>query len=204
MSINRNWKPLIPILLMLCLAVGCGTSPPSRLYLLDSVGRHTELPVSMNRAGWTTLGIGPVSIPSYLDRQQIVTRLGPNRIDLAQFDKWAEPLEDNLTRILAENLEHLLSEQQLAVLSWRSGLESEAEYRLVLDVLRLDGSLGDRVDLHLRWRLLDRQGQLLQRGRSNSRLAVQAQTYKALTQAMSLLIFRFCQDIAQTVQTTME
>jgi ABC-type transport auxiliary lipoprotein component len=42
------------------------------------------------------LGIGPISFPGYLDRQEIVTRVTQNQIEVSDADRWAEPLEENL------------------------------------------------------------------------------------------------------------
>ena len=55
-----------------------------------------------------SFGIGPIKIPEYLNQPKIVTRKGPNELTLAEFDRWAERLKDNLTRVLAKNLSNLL------------------------------------------------------------------------------------------------
>src|SRR5262245_19194049 len=44
-------------------------------------------------SGPVSIGVGPVIMPGYLDRTQIVTRSGPDRVKLASFHRWAEPLE---------------------------------------------------------------------------------------------------------------
>ena len=50
------------------------------------------------------IGIGPIRFPAYLDREQIVTRTAQNRLDISENDRWAEPLEENFTRVLSQNL----------------------------------------------------------------------------------------------------
>jgi ABC-type transport auxiliary lipoprotein component len=47
-------------------------------------------------------------LPPYLDRPQLVTRAGSNRMVLADFDSWAEPLQGLFARVLAKNLTLLL------------------------------------------------------------------------------------------------
>jgi hypothetical protein len=78
-------------------------------------GRYFLLPMrhsSVNPCG-SSLGIGPIRFPGYLDRQEMVTRTAPNRIDLSENDRWAEPLEANFARTLSQNLSSLLQTERL-------------------------------------------------------------------------------------------
>src|SRR6476660_6643335 len=50
------------------------------------------------------LGLGPVAIPGYLDRPQIVTRVGPNELRLDEVARWGEPLRDGIARALQQDL----------------------------------------------------------------------------------------------------
>ena len=54
------------------------------------------------------VGLGPIELPAYLDRSQIVVRLSDNQVVLSDADRWAEPLAANLQRTLEENLAALL------------------------------------------------------------------------------------------------
>jgi len=62
------------------------------------------------------------------------------------YNQWAEPLGNNLTRVLEENLINLLRDDSIGVI-----LVAESsiplDYRLEIDVIRLDGNLGDQVTL---------------------------------------------------------
>lgn len=75
----------------------------SAFFLLSSfppAGATAPLPV--------TVGIGPIVLPGYLDRSQIVVRLSDNQVALSDADRWAEPLAANLQRTFEENLAGLL------------------------------------------------------------------------------------------------
>lgn len=55
------------------------------------------------------VGIGPVTLPGYLDHKEIVTA-GPDRdLELAEFHVWAEPMEGAVTRVVAKNVSQLLN-----------------------------------------------------------------------------------------------
>src|SRR3954471_156925 len=103
---SRNKVGLMIFLAGLSFA-GCLTEPrpdPSRFFALTSLprtGPRTNEDSSLANAPF--LGIGPIKIPGYLDREQLVTRISQNRFAIAENDRWAEPLEENFARVLSEN-----------------------------------------------------------------------------------------------------
>ena len=52
--------------------------------------------------------VGPVSVPAVVDRPQIVVTTGPNQVRLDEFNQWASPLQNNIARVVAENLVAML------------------------------------------------------------------------------------------------
>lgn len=107
--------------LMLLTLAGCGTSEPSRLYTLSSLP-FTAASIQPASTSALAIGIGPVTLPLYLDRPQIVRRTSPNRLEIAEFDRWAEPLSNTVPRILAENIGLLLLSEKIYVLPRRRRL----------------------------------------------------------------------------------
>ena len=83
--------------LMLLTLAGCETSEQARLYTLSGLP-FTAASASIQPASTSALaiGIGPVTLPFYLDRPQIVRRTSPNRLEIAEFDRWAEPLSNTV------------------------------------------------------------------------------------------------------------
>ena len=119
---------------------------------------------------------------------------------LAEFNQWAEPLSDNLTRVLAENLTNMLRDDTIAVfLSSDSSIP--LDYRLEVDVLRLDGNLADQVRLVAQWALLEaEEDDLKLMRRSEYQEPAADNTYKELVLAKSRTIERLSQDIAAAVK----
>ncbi len=174
---------------------GClGKSPPARFYLLG-----TQAAAPSREAPCIGLGIGPVDFPAYLDRTQIVTRIGANRIQMAEFDQWAEPLSDAFPRLLAEVLGSKLCAEPLLLYPWPTG--AEPEYSVAVQVLSFDGDLGKTATLHASWSLLDASGKaLLWRTASYSAPAAGGE-YAAYAAALSDCIGALGQDIAQALQS---
>ena len=103
--------------LLLCLAT-CASSPPSNFYRLTPAVAHVP-------GGPTpSLGIGPVDIPEFLNRNALVYTRGGNQLQLAESERWAEPLDDGITRVLggyhiqADNVEGLKLGRAVANASW--------------------------------------------------------------------------------------
>jgi hypothetical protein len=66
-----------------------------------------------------SIGVGPITVPEYLKRREMVLNRSANRLDLADFDRWAEPLDAGILRVTALNLSLLLKTQQVQTFPWR-------------------------------------------------------------------------------------
>jgi uncharacterized lipoprotein YmbA len=145
------------------------------------------------------LALGPVNLPAYLDRPQIVTRTPGAEVKLSEFDRWAEPLGDNLAAVLADNLSGLIPTERLH--SYPGRLPPDLGVRLAVDVLRFDGSPGGEVVLDARWRLLDPDDAPLKTERSRLTQPVSGTEYEQLVDAMSRALGALSREIAQEIRT---
>jgi len=141
-----------------------------------------------------------VVVAEYLNRSEIVVNLDNTVYQLAEFNQWAEPLSDNLTRVLAENLANLLPSNAIDVfLSSDSSIPFD--YQLEVDVLRLDGNLGDRATLVAQWALLAaEEDDLILMRRSEYQEPAVDNTYKGLVIAKSRTIESLSRDMAAAVK----
>jgi len=181
--------------LSLLIPAGCARTLPAQFYVLSPL-QGTVLEESVReKTSVFSLGIGPVEIPEYLDRPQIVTRANEHEIRLAEFNKWAEPLHDNISRVLTENLTGLLYADAFIVHPWRGS--RSIDYRLSLDVIRFDGSLSDTVSLVARWSIFGKGGKkLLLRKKSSYTEPVRSPDYEALVSAQSSALAALSREIA--------
>ena len=139
-------------LLLSCVLVlaGCGTTPVSRYYMLTPQDSAT---VTRTLVGDPHIGVGPISFPKYLDRPQIITRTNSAEIYMAETERWAEPLEENFTRVLAENLSRLLGTAHISIEPSRS--RGEIDYRVTADVIQFDADVSGYVILIAYWNVQD-------------------------------------------------
>ena len=209
MMIEKEMKMkngLIRILAILMLGAlwvvhsGCASSPPTRFYALSpSATTVPEMKPSADD-GCLSFGIGPIKIPDYLDQPKIVTREGSNELTLAEFDRWAERLKDNLTRVLAKNLSTLLCTKTIVLFPWRGGIP--IDYRIEMEVLRLDGSLGGDVSLEAWWMVLSGDGKkMVFSKKSTFTEAVAGKDYNSLVSAQSRTVGLLSSEIAEAIKT---
>jgi len=131
-------------------------SPPTGFYLLCSLPNPSPEIKQSSGESCFSIGIGPINLPAYLDQPNIVTRTTANEILLAEFDHWAEPLKDNFTRVLAQNLSMFVFTKTIVVFPWRGKIPIDC--RIEMEVLRLDGSLGRDVSLDAWWMVFSGDG----------------------------------------------
>jgi uncharacterized protein len=140
---------------------GCGSlfpkpSPnPSRIFVLFSPLPPAERQ-DLDRAGQISLGVGPVRLPGYLDRREIVTGVAQNGFDLSENDRWAEPLDENFTHVMAQNLSVLLGSDQIISYPWP--LDKKPRYRVQIDVSRFEVNSTGEAELTARWAVVDETG----------------------------------------------
>jgi len=179
------------------LLAGCGATTPSRFYTLSSVvAAPGEARAAASRD--LTIGVGPVTLPAYLDRPQLVSRAGGNRVVLADFDSWIEPLEGMFARTLAENLSLLLATDDVVLLPQRRPVRPD--YDVEVEVARFDVDTSGKAVLDARWWLLDGRGEtVLQNERSTIVEPATADDQAAAAQALSRALGAMSREIAGAI-----
>jgi len=197
----RRPKHVAIILLSLVLA-GClgGRSAPTSFYMLSPFS-----PSPAGRSPTTSearihIGLETVVVAEYLNRNEIVVNLDNTVYRLAEFNLWAEPLSNNLTRVLEQNLTNLLRDDLIDVfLASQSSIPFD--YRLEIDVIRLDGNLADQATLVAQWALLEGdEDDLKLMRRSQYQEPAADNTYKALVLAKSRTVEKLSREIAAAIK----
>ncbi len=178
---------------------GCVGTAPSRFYVLSSLtGPKIETQAGADERR-LAIGIGPIEFPEYLDRPQIVTRVSANELKLSEFHQWAEPLKDNFSRALAENLSILLSTDRIAVFPWRGS--TPIDYQVAVEVTRFDGEPARDVSLIARWTVYEAKGKrVLLTRKSNLSVPTGASGYEALVFSQSRVLANLSREIADALK----
>ncbi len=185
------------MLALFMILTGCASGPSSKFYQLTALQGGAPVTHDMSPSNSLVIAIGPVRVPDYLDRPQIVTRSGKNELKLAQFDRWAGSLESDVSRVLAENISSLLPADRFSVVRWTPYRASElpAAYRVEVLVDHFEGKLGDSVLLQGQWRIFAKDGRLLLEKGSRIREQMGGSSYDQLVDTMSTALERLSRDI---------
>lgn len=97
------------------------------------------------------IGLGPVQLPEYLDRPELVIRTSPNGFELSETDRWAEPLGDSFRHVLANDLTNLLGTANIVQYPWYPG--TRLDYRVRVQVQRFEVDTSNNAELVARWEL---------------------------------------------------
>ena len=188
------------VLFLSLLLAGCLSVPysqSSRFYTFQPINEtnSSELAGSANLDG-AILGIGPVTLPEYLNRPQMVTRNADNTMEFAQFDRWAEPLDTGMSRIIAKDISLLLPKVNVELFPWNSVMP--IKYQVLIKVLQLDCRLGAQAELVSQWSVIDvKNKKVLLTKRSSYKKPVLGKNYPAVVQAVSSICDSLSRDIAQ-------
>ncbi len=184
------------LILAACLALalpltgGCGKSAPTHFYSLAAAPGAQAPPASP----CYSLGVGPVDTPPYLDRPQIVTRGEGNRMLLADFDQWIEPVQANFTRAFSDALSRKVCARPMVGYPWPAGIRPD--YQVTVQVRSLDGTLGGEALLHAAWSVMDKDGRVIAWKDTTLREPSGAATHAALVAAQARLVERFAGEVA--------
>ncbi len=172
---------------------GCtATSTPTHFYILNSI--TAPQPTSPTAKRSPTLGIGPVSIPRYLDRPEIVSRQGPNTLKIDEFHQWAGPLKDNIQFTISENLSLLIPNNGIALYPWKKSDGVTLRISITIQRFEIDQS---HAVLVANW-TQGREDPLatLSNHRSEISIPVTADNYSAKIAAMNLALDTLSKEIA--------
>jgi hypothetical protein len=171
---------------------GCVSTPESRFFTLNATMNHAAESSSLS------VVVGPVSVPAAVDRPQIVVSTGPNQVRVDDFNRWASPLQSNISRVVADNLVSILGTPRVTV--FPQTLSANADYQAAVDVQSFGSALGEAATLDAVWTVRRVKDGKLQTGRTTVREPALERGYDALAAAHSRAVARLSQDIAGAVR----
>lgn len=183
--------------ILLCvsgLLSACASTPPTNFYTLDSQSQSPGITASTLEKK-SLIGIGPLSLPALLDRDQIVTRTDNNGIALAEFHQWAAPLKENVIAVLRENITSLQPNSIVRTYPWSA--YGNVDYRVIVDITRFDIRLGQLVNLDANWAIMQEQNHtIVSNGQAKFEQPLKDASYPSAASGLSNLLGQLSQQIA--------
>ena len=158
---NYKLKILFPRFVIILFLLSCtlmkGPSPPPRYYILSGTKKDAFYHERNIWPNAIKLVIGPIEIPPYLDRTQIVTRVSRDELFVSNANRWAEPLSRGIERTLALDI-YRLSDGMIVTYPFSQDAIFEAGkngYRLLMDCYNFECSLNGVCNIRGLWRLFN-------------------------------------------------
>ena len=184
---------------VLSACVGGGPAAPTRYYVLAPAADTGPIPSNAAAAGeGPSVELIRVALPEYLNQSSIVTRGQTNEVTRAEYDLWAGPLSDEVTRTLAENLSMALPTERLATGAARR--MGPADYVVEVEIVSFERDAANNVHLIARWSVSRDDGRTLVAMRRTVYQAPAAADYGTTVRAMSRALGDLGNDIAGTIK----
>ena len=190
---------VIVFVLTLLLPFGCGGSKPARFYILTPTVKPAVGSIQNESLEPISIAIGPVELSEYLLRPQIVSHSGANKVEYSEYDRWAEPLDDNFARVVAENISNLMKTDQIFVYPFPGS--AQVQYRIDFEILRFAQGADGQVSLIVLWSIYyeDEVKLLLRKKSTFIRPGPTSEDgyYQELTGIMSRMVEDLCREVVK-------
>jgi uncharacterized lipoprotein YmbA len=185
-------RQLIAALLGIVLT-GCANAPSVQFYVLEPISQTAPSTVASVRQH--TIGIGPVSVPALLERKQIITRHSGNAVQIAEFQQWASPLQDNLLQALTRNISTLQPNNIVRAYPW--SVYGTVDLQIVIDIIRFDTTPGESANMEANWTIKNENTHdILKNGHSLINHSLSDSSYPGTVRALSKILGEFSQELS--------
>lgn len=176
------------VFLFALLLAGCGISRPSTFYHLQAASQDAA--ISQKNM---TIGIDEVIVPKYADRPQMVLQeADSSELKISEFNRWAEPLNYAVARILADDMSLYLPKSTIKP---RTYMLEKFAYTINVEISKFDIIPNQKVVLDSWWTIF-KNGRIIYQGRSKFSQPVDNDMNNVI-KAQSELIKQTAKEIAQ-------
>jgi uncharacterized lipoprotein YmbA len=137
--------------------LACGMLDPrhdqSHFYVLATSDELGAPAASSKSIAPATVGLGPIELPSYVRRAELVERRGATGLEPARDERWGEPIESGVVRVLARDLELALGVKTLALHPWYA--DAAPQWQVKVTFARFEREEGGQVVVAARWQIVE-------------------------------------------------
>ena len=179
----------------------CSSSSPVRYFSLNPI----DADFRQDPDDAVMLGLGPIRMPDYLNRSQIVWRSANAEMRINEFIRWTEPLAKSLLRIVSTDVDNLLQGVVVVVFPYEPFVRNQVSYRLVGDINRFEANHLGWIVLEVQWGISTVDGGVVvpvRRNRYQTQASI-ADDPSAVVAAMNDALAQFSRDIASKLEAAL-
>lgn len=183
------------LVLLLAAVAGClkTQTDATRFFVLAPVTPPAGAPATVTPP---TVGLGPLTMPDYLDQTSIVTRVSDQEIDYLPTARWAERLSVMVSRMLAVNLSSRTGGREMVAYPWPA--DRQPAITAAVDFLRFDMTREGTAVLRAQWRV--KQGEVVRTGLARIEEPAADTTIDARVGALNRALGRLSDELAAAIR----
>ena len=140
---------------LLLLVSACNSTAPTQFFMLHAESGISTLPAAAPFDKNLLVGLGPIHLPDYLNRPQIVVEISENQYRLDEQHRWAERLDQNIDRTLAKFLADRLGLAQIIRYPWAQ--RQTINYQISIDIMEFHQTADGFSRLTAQWQIKHRE-----------------------------------------------
>ena len=198
-----KYKPVFTwgMVVLTLLSSGCmRNSGPVQFYMLNAdSGVADTVRVSAASQG-PVIGLGPIRIPEYLNRPQMIIAIADNQYRLSEDHRWAEPLDQNISLALFKALPHQLGTDRIVRFPWSQ--RQVIDYQVGIDILEFNVDASGQSRLIAQWFIKRKELPTIDK-RSVHQSPASTTDHAVMVKAQSQCLTKLGQEISKTLRQLM-
>jgi hypothetical protein len=169
---------------------GCASSPDTQLFLIEPISFEERPPLGKP----LSIGVGPVELAEHLNQKEILTHHQRYRVNTSEYNRWAEPLSENITAVLVENLVQLIPSD--SIFGYQRDFGYQTDFRIRVNIVKFGLDPAGRMELNAFWVIQDSAGNSAEFRKSRFSEALIGDDVDSIVAAMSRALGQLSLDIA--------
>lgn len=175
-------RPLRGLIILSGLVVASCAGTPDRFYALSTVAPT----VDVQQPTITTHVLLDVTVPSLVDRSEIVLLGSGGEVHVLQHERWAAPFADEVAQTLGRNIE--ARRHDVIVADRRFEAPATAEVKTQVDIVQVIIKRGEHVTLEAHWRITATKAGIDSLGSERFDAAIIDTSYAGIARAISVCL----------------
>ena len=188
------------VVLTLVLSGCMRNSGPAQFYMLNAdsgIADTVRVPAASQGA---VIGLGPIRIPEYLNRPQMIVAISDNEYRLFEDHRWAERLDQNISLALFKALPRQIGTDRIVRFPWSQ--RQVIDYQVGIDILEFNVDANGQSRLIAQWFIKRKDKPTIDR-RSDYLFPASTTDQAVMVKAQSQCLTKLGQEISATLRQLM-
>ncbi len=191
----------IGIVILIIFLNGCMRENKSvQFYMLGADSGLAGIPRVPAAIQDLVIGLGPIRIPEYLNRPQMIIATSQNQYRLSEDHRWAERLDQNISHALFKALPSQLGTDRIVRYPWSQ--EQTIDYQVGIDILEFNIDENSQSRLIAQWYVKGKDMPNIVK-RSEYKSPASTTDYEVMVKAQSHCLTKLGMEISETLRQLM-